>query len=271
MTHHAMRILTCLLLGAALAACAPPPPATAPGANLPSAGTINGQSVPQATVDAFLAARFRKPIDQLTESEVTQGKDDLVQLVLLAQEAEKQGLDEDPEVAGQLMVQKMNALAQTLLARRNDTAPITDEQVQAAFEERLNDGTAREYKARHILVETEEAAKAVIAKLDEGADFAELAKTDSTGPSGPNGGDLGWFGEGRMVQPFWDATVALESGSYSTEPVQTQFGWHVILLEQTRDRPFAQAAPQLRAQMQREQIESFINELKEGAEVNWKP
>lgn len=265
------RALSVFVLGAALGACAPANQTADPLASLPSAGTINGQSVPQAALNAFLNARFRKPPAELTEQELAQGRDDFSQLVVLAQKAREQGLNADPEIAGQLMIQEMNALAQTLLSKRMEANEIDDAKVQAAYEAKLNTGEAREYKARHILVETEEAAKAVITKLDEGADFAELAKTDSTGPSGPQGGDLGWFGEGRMVEPFFQATVALESGNYTAAPVQTQFGWHVILLEQTRDRPFAESSAQLKAQMQREVIESYVNELKDAATISWNP
>ncbi|MEB8388894.1 peptidylprolyl isomerase [Rhodobacteraceae bacterium KMM 6894] len=116
---------------------------------------------------------------------------------------------------------------------------ITDETVTAAFEETYADGTeTTEYKASHILVETEEKAQELIGLLENGADFAALAQEHSTGPSGPSGGTLGWFSAGMMVQPFQDAVEKMSAGDVSP-PVQTQFGWHVILLEETRvkDQP----------------------------------
>ena len=127
----------------------------------------------------------------------------------------------------------------------------------------------KEFNAAHILVETEEEAKALKAELDGGADFATLAKEKSVGPSGPNGGDLGWFGVGMMVKPFEDAVVGLEPGQVS-DPVQTQFGWHVIKLNETRDA----AAPsldekreELEGELRSAAVESHVRELTEGAEI----
>ncbi|MDJ0858085.1 MAG: peptidylprolyl isomerase [Dinoroseobacter sp.] len=114
-------------------------------------------------------------------------------------------------------------------------AAVTDAAVETAYNEQYLGGEAgTEYNAAHILVESEEEAQAIIEELGAGAEFAELAKTKSIGPSGPNGGDLGWFSEGMMVAPFENAVIALEVGAIS-EPVQTQFGWHVIQLNETRD------------------------------------
>ena len=149
---------------------------------------------------------------------------------------------------------------------------VTEEQVQAAYDEQFaGEPGATEYKARHILVETEEEARAIIEELDGGADFATLAQEKSTGPSGPNGGDLGWFGPGMMVKPFEDATVGLEPGSYGKDPVQTQFGWHVILLEDKRD----QAAPELEevrgeieAELQNAAVKAHIDALIEQADID---
>lgn len=114
------------------------------------------------------------------------------------------------------------------------TDAVTDDSLQAAYDAKYAEfEPGREYHAAHILVETEEEANEIIKELDEGADFAELAREKSTGPSGPNGGDLGWFGTGMMVAPFEEAVVGMEEGTVSA-PVQTQFGWHVIKLMETR-------------------------------------
>ena len=113
-------------------------------------------------------------------------------------------------------------------------ADLSDEKIQAAYDRDYAGAEAEtEYKAAHILVETEDEAKAIVQELADGADFAETAAEKSTGPSGPNGGDLGWFGAGVMVEPFFQAVTALEPGQVS-DPVQTQFGWHVIKLNETR-------------------------------------
>lgn len=135
-------------------------------------------------------------------------------------------------------------------------AASTDEAVTAAYEARYADAeTEQEYNAAHILVATEDEAKELIAELESGADFAELAKAKSTGPSGPNGGDLGWFGKGMMVPPFEAAVLALEPGGISA-PVQTQFGWHVVTLKEVR----AKAAPSLESVR-----EELVNEIEQAA------
>lgn len=126
-----------------------------------------------------------------------------------------------------------------------------------------------EYHAKHILVATEDEARAVKGKLDEGADFAELAEANSTGPSGPNGGDLGWFTADRMVKPFADAVVVMEKGAVS-DPVETEFGWHVIMLEDTRtmEAPdFAEIRDQLAMQWRRDQVDAAITAMVGAAKI----
>lgn len=145
--------------------------------------------------------------------------------------------------------------------------------LQAAYDETFGSAEpATEYNASHILVDTREEALDIVAELEGGADFAELAKEKSTGPSGPRGGELGWFGPGAMVAPFEEAMIALEVGSVS-EPVETQFGWHVIRLNETRqtDTPsLDEVRGELADQIQRTAIEARVEELTEGADVTRK-
>ncbi len=143
---------------------------------------------------------------------------------------------------------------------------VTEETLAAAYEEAYSD--AKEFKAAHILVDTEEEANAIKAELDEGADFAETAKANSTGPSGPNGGNLGWFGAGRMVPEFEEAVLALEPGQIS-DPVQTQFGWHVIILNETRalQPDMASVEAELADGIRRQAVEDHVASLMEGASV----
>ncbi|QBF34094.1 peptidylprolyl isomerase [Thalassococcus sp. S3] len=148
--------------------------------------------------------------------------------------------------------------------------PISDEEVQAAYDEQYQSGPAgEEYNASHILVETEEEAIAIKTEIDGGADFAETAREKSTGPSGPNGGELGWFGPGRMVPDFEAAVIALEPGQVS-DPVQTEFGWHVIKLNETR----AVTAPELEEvreqilmSLRQAAVEDRVEELTDGADI----
>lgn len=144
---------------------------------------------------------------------------------------------------------------------------ITEEAVAAAYQETYVDsGQADEFNASHILVETEEEALALIEQLDGGADFASLAQEKSTGPSGPNGGQLGWFGRGAMVAPFEEAVVAMEPGTISA-PVQTQFGWHVIRLNEVRSPTLEQVRADLVVQLRQVAVEARVTELSEGADI----
>jgi len=148
---------------------------------------------------------------------------------------------------------------------------ISDEEVKARFEKEIAAiEPEQELRARHILVKTAEEANAIIAELDGGADFVELAKTKSTGPSGPQGGDLGFFGKGQMVPPFEAAAFALEAGAYTKAPVQTQFGFHVIKLEEKRDRPlpkFEEVQDQMRQVVLRERYLETVKEARSLSNV----
>lgn len=146
----------------------------------------------------------------------------------------------------------------------------SDEALQAAYDKKYADAEpSKEYNASHILVETENEAIDLIAKLTDGAIFADLAKDFSTGPSGPNGGELGWFGEGMMVQPFQEAVFAMQVGGVSA-PVQTQFGWHVIALNETRllEGPsFEDVRAELSEEIQQEALEGILTKLTDAADV----
>jgi len=146
----------------------------------------------------------------------------------------------------------------------------TPEELRAHYDEKYSDGFGGdEYNAAHILVESEEEAKAVKAELDAGADFAKTAMAKSTGPSGPNGGALGWFGTGRMVPEFETAVVAMEPGGVS-DPVQTQFGWHIIKLNEKRksEAPsFEETEAELAQELRQKTVENRIEDLLRGAKV----
>ncbi|WP_171230976.1 peptidylprolyl isomerase [Ruegeria sp. HKCCA6707] len=189
----------------------------------------------------------------------------LVQQQLLSQEQE--GLTTRNKLALENEARSLQAV-QTVEAI--STAEVTDEAIQAAYDAQFaNFEGEDEYDASHILVETEEKAQEVKAQLDDGADFAEMAREHSTGPSGPNGGALGWFGKGRMVPEFEAAVIDLEKGQVS-EPVQTQFGWHLVILNDKRksEAPALDAVRNELAQtLQQEAIQAKIAELTEQAQI----
>mgnify|MGYP000438935392 CR=1 FL=1 len=196
--------------------------------------------------------------------------DAMIDMELLAQAATDAGLDEDPDFQKQMEFLKLQALRNAYLSQKIGGA-ITDEEIKAAYDEQFASFEgAEEIHARHILVKEKAEAEALIEELDGGADFAELAREKSTGPSGPNGGDLGFFAKGQMVPQFEEAAFALEPGSYTKDPVETQFGWHVILLEEKRQQPkpaLEEVENGLRQQLFRDRYEARMAELKEANKV----
>ena len=195
--------------------------------------------------------------------------DQLIDQQLLAQAAEADGARDLRRVRVQLENETRGILSNEEIARVLDAA-VTEEKIAAAYEE-LTAGMTRttEYNASHILLETEEDALDVIAEIEGGADFAETAVARSTGPSGPSGGELGWFGPGQMVPEFDAAVQALEVGTVS-QPVQTQFGWHVIIVNETRLSPLPpreQVEPEIAQQLNQEALQARIDELRASAEV----
>ncbi len=196
--------------------------------------------------------------------------DVVIDMELLALAAKKDGLDQDPDFQKQLEFLELRALRNAYLGQKINGA-ISEDDVKAAYEKEFADFEGEpELNARHILVKEKAEAEALIKELDGGADFAELAKEKSTGPSGPNGGDLGYFGKGQMVPSFEEAVFALEKGAYTAEPVKTQFGWHVIKLEDKRlqEKPTLETVENnLRQQLMREHYDARVAELKDEYKV----
>ncbi len=228
--------------------------------------TVNGTEI---TLGHMIALRDALPAQylQLDDRTLFDGiLDQIIQQVALAAPAEAELRKRD---ALTLDNQRRTYLAGVTLDE-TATAAVTEERLEELFNEKYAaQEPGREYNAAHILVETADEATAIKAELDGGDDFAALAKEKSTGPSGPNGGDLGWFGVGMMVKPFEEAVIALEPGQVS-DPVETQFGWHVIKLNEVRTA----AAPtiedvrdELAGELQGAAVEAMVTELTESAEI----
>jgi peptidyl-prolyl cis-trans isomerase C len=223
-----------------------------------------------ANFEAFVTAATRKTEAELTPDELRQAFDQYLTMQIAADAGEKAGLDRKAEVAAQLRVLRMNVLSEAAMRTYLDEHPVVDADLSAEYDAQVA-AVPLEYSARHILVDDEAAAKALIVKLTEGADFAKLAKEKSKDPSAANGGDLGWFAPQTMVKPFADAVVALEKGKYTTAPVQTQFGWHVILLDDTRKPTLptlAEVKDRLQEMVQRKKIQTHIEELKKQSGID---
>lgn len=220
--------------------------------------------------DAYVKAVARKERSQLSPEELRQVVDQYVSMQAASAAAEKAGVEQLPEVQAQLAIVRMNVMSEALLKKYLDEHPLTDEELQAEYDRQVAN-IPLEYKARHILVDDKAKAEALIAKLKGGADFAKLAKDNSKDGSAKEGGDLGWFSPQSMVKPFADATVALKPGTYTEIPVQTQFGWHVILLEDTRKPavpPLEEVKDRLRGLAQNRQVQVYMEELRKTAGVD---
>ncbi len=199
-----------------------------------SVATVNGVEIDKSTFDFYLQNRVQTSLAQVTTEERDIVLQELKDIYILSTQPRASELAEDPKIKAQIELQYRAAMAQAVATDWLESNPASDEEIQVAYDSQRLLAPELQFKARHILVETQAASIDLIAQLDEGANFEELARTNSTGPSGPAGGDLGWFSPNQMVAPFSDAVAALEDGAYTTSPVQTEFGWHVILREDSR-------------------------------------
>ena len=250
-------------MGAACLALVATGPAFA--ANTDVVATVDGKAITQADID-MLQELMGDALKRVPEANRRQTMINLlVETQVLADAAEKAGLVDTPEFKHRLAWLRKQALRNEYV-RLDVDSKITDAEVKARYDEMVKQlKPEAQIRARHILVKTEAEAKEIIAELNKGADFATLAKAKSTGPTGPRGGDLGFFGPGRMVPEFDKAAFALKVGEYSKEPVKSQFGWHVIKVEDQRkvDPPtFDEIKVRLRERMQRLQLRQVVNDLK---------
>lgn len=194
----------------------------------------------------------------------------VIDIKTLARKAEAEKLDQTDEFKKLMEFQRDRALHNAIF-KSSVVDPVSDADLKARYEKEMADAPAEEeISARHILLETEDEAKAVIAELDTGKDFAELAKEKSTGPSAAQGGDLGFFTKGRMVPEFEAAAFTLQAGEYAKEPVKTQFGWHVIKVEERRETAapaFEEVIDQVRQVVMRERYAELIRSARSETEI----
>ncbi|HTZ78393.1 MAG TPA: peptidylprolyl isomerase [Stellaceae bacterium] len=245
--------------------------APAPAQGDPVVARVNGSELHRSDV---LAARQMLPpqVQQMPFEQVYPLLlDRMVTEMVVAQAGRKQKLADDPEVKKKMAQIQDQVIEEVYLNRYLKTA-LTEDKIKARYAEFVKEQKPQEQvNARHILVKTEDEAKAVIAELKKGADFATIAKQKSTDPgSKDNGGDLGWFGKDEMVPEFADAAFKLQKGQFTETPVKTQFGYHVIKVEDRRTAPpptLEEARPQLVAMLQRQLYEAKIKELRSGAKV----
>jgi peptidyl-prolyl cis-trans isomerase C len=234
-----------------------------------SIATVNGKAIPKARADALLAGQFAQGKED-TEDLRKAVKEELIRREVLVQAAEKKGLDKKPEIMGQMMMARQGVLIGGYLNDYVKSHPVTDEMLKKEYESIRQTLGNKEYKARHILVDKEDEAKAIIAGLKKGDKFEDLAKQSKDPGSKDRGGDLGWANQAAYVKPFSDAMVKLEKGQYTEAPVKTDFGWHVIMLDDTRDLkapPLEEVKAQLTQRLQQQMIEKHVLDLRTKAKV----
>lgn len=231
---------------------------------------INGFPVTTLHLALFASQTGRNP-EQADEQ--IRMLNELANNFMIANSAQGKALEDNPEIAAALEVARARLIAQSFVRNAIAAAQPDETAIRKRYDETYATRGGTEYKARHILLNSRDAAVAAITELDKGADFAALASTHSIGPSKTVGGDLGWFEPEQMVAPFSSATAALADGSYSREPVKTQFGWHVILREQSR----AVAAPEfdsvkaeIEDQIRQEQVTQVIKQIRDQAQIDVK-
>jgi peptidyl-prolyl cis-trans isomerase C len=271
----AVPIVAAMLLtacGKGQQAAAPPTPSDKP-APAPVA-TVNGTPISRTVFDLYAKNITQgKPGVELTPEQRNEALDDLIKIQLIAAQGEKDGVETDPDVAARLQIVKMRILADAEAQKYLKDKEPTDAELHAEYDAQVGQMDKTEYHARHILVASKEQAEQLIKKIQGGAKFEDVAKASSTDGSKANGGDLGWFTLARMVKPFGDAVKGLKKGEITTQPVQTQFGWHIIKLEDTRDvtpPPFEQVKPQLVNGVKQKKLQAYVEELKKTATIDKK-
>jgi peptidyl-prolyl cis-trans isomerase C len=256
------QLLSALATAAVLACSAP--------AWAQNVAIVNGKAVPTARVDALIQQVTRSG-RQVTPEMQGQIKDEVIAREIFMQEAQARGLDATDDYKTQIELARQTILIRELFSDFQKKNPVTDEQVKAEYDKFSAANSGKEYKARHILVEKEDQAKAIIAQLKKGGKFDEIAKKSSKDPgSGAKGGDLDWANPSNYVKEFSEALVALGKGKMTEAPVKTQFGYHIIRLDDVRDAKlpaFEEVKPQISQQLLQQKMGKFQEELRGKAKV----
>ncbi len=261
----ALALLAPLVLLAACNKAATP----APAAPAERVATVNGKALPKSEFELYVTSLTRQSGREVTPEQRQQMLDQFINLQLAAAEAEKAGADRQQKVADQLSLARVQVLADAGLQKYLETHPVQDSELRPEYDAQVA-ALPREYHARHILVDDQAAAEAITKELKGGADFAKLAAKRSKDSSSKSGGDLGWFTLDTMVKPFADAVKAMQPGQLSEQPVQSQFGWHVIKLEESRATsapPFDEVKDRVKMLVQRKKLQAHMDELRKAAQV----
>jgi peptidyl-prolyl cis-trans isomerase C len=270
MTYFRIHTPTVLVLLAplVLAACnkAGTPAAAAPAERV---ATVNGKALPKSEFELYVANMSRQSGRDVNEEQKGQLLDQYISKQLAAEEAEKAGVDKDAKVRDQLALARLQVLVDAGLQKYLEAHPVQESELRPEYDAQVA-ALPREYHARHILVEDQAAAEAITKELKGGADFAKLAAKRSKDSSSKSGGDLGWFTLDTMVKPFADAVKTMQPGQLTEQPVQSQYGWHVIKLEESRATsapPFDEVKDRVKMIVQRKKLQTHLEDLRKAAKV----
>jgi peptidyl-prolyl cis-trans isomerase C len=256
--------------GAASSSGTPAPSAD----NSAPVATVNGTPISHSFYDYYAKGLAGKnSVAELTPEQKQLALDNLVRAEVIAQEATKEGLDKDPGTAALLQLARLNVLQQAVSdVYLKDKKP-TEQEARAEYETQVGLLAHQEYHVAHILVATEGFARKIIGELEKGANFSDVAKRESMDPSKTNGGDIGWLTPDRIMKPFADAMVALKKGEYTHKPVQTQYGWHIIRVDDIRDvtpPSFDQVHQRLDQVVQAKKFKAYTDGLMKNAQIEKK-
>lgn len=236
---------------------------------------VNGTDISRATYDYYVRNTAGKAATELTADQRSQLLDNLVRGEIIAQEAEKQGLDKSGDTRSLLQLSRLQILEQAGAEHYLQDKKPTDAELQAEYRQQVDAMPKTQYHARHILVANQNEAQQILEQLKKGAKFEDLAKKDSIDPGSKNqGGDLGWFSPSNMVKPFAEAVMALKKDELTPQPVQTQYGWHVIQLLDTRETPvppFDQVKDRVTQLLQQKKFRAYQDDLLKTAKVEKNP
>ncbi len=244
---------------------------SAVGSESPPLAVVDGVPITRDFYNFYVtrASGGRSPSD-LTADERSRALDGLIRAQVVAEQAEKDGLTKDPDTSYLIELSRLDVLEQAVSAQYLKDRKPTEQQLRTEYENQVASLPHEEYHARHILVATESFAQRIIDQLNHGANFEDLAKRESMDSSKSNGGDLGWFTTDHMVKPFADAVLTLKPGEYTKTPVQTQYGWHVIQLVETRPLtpPSYDSAQQRLVQIvESKEFTSYVDGLVKDAKI----
>jgi peptidyl-prolyl cis-trans isomerase C len=231
---------------------------------------VNGQAIPKERADVLRqqVERSGRPITPELEKQI---KDEVIAREIFLQEAAKRNLDKDPDFKVQMELARQTILIRELFADFQKNNPVTDAEIKAEYDKFVAANSGKEYKASHILVPTEAEAKAIIASIKKGAKFEDIAKKQSKDPgSGAKGGDLDWANPSSYVSEFTEALIKLQKGQMTQAPVKTQFGWHVIRLDDVRQAQLPKledVKPQIAQQLQQQKLAKFQEDLRAKAKI----